>query len=120
MYDPPIPVKAEAQAAPRRHTYAFGTGDRDGHAAMHSNSETDCVVVEGGSTKEEVMVQLDIRERQQAVRQEEIQTVQMEIGVILPLLTSEAIPPAEKAQLRSCLYAKLAEAGVTEVNIGSS
>lgn len=63
------------------------------------------------------MGQLELREREQAVRQKEIQTVQMEIGVILPLISSDAIPAAEKAQLRSCLYAKLAKAGFTEVNI---
>lgn len=112
-------VKMEGHAQTRR-VVAFAAGDRDGVGAMHSNSETACIAVAGGNTKEEVLEQLDIREREQAVRQKEIQTVQMEIGVILPLISSEAIPPPEKVQLRSYLYAKLAKAGLTDGNIVST
>jgi hypothetical protein len=112
------PIKAEAHTQYRRGSL-FGAVDTARAApsalvANHSNSDTDCIDL---STKEEVLGQLDIREREQVVKQKEIQTVQLEISVILPLISSDAIPAGEKAQLRKCLYAKLAKAGLTELNI---
>jgi hypothetical protein len=116
-------IKSEAHV-PQRRASLFGTGERNSARAAptgllptHSNSDANGIDADGGNKRAELLEELEIREREEAVRQKQIQTVQMQIDMIMPIISSEKIPDAERAQLRKCLYAKLAEAGLTDLNI---
>lgn len=121
--DLPQGIKPEAQVHQRK-SVPSGVGQAGGPGPSPSamvpaqgTSDADCIDVEAASKQDEVLRALDIREREQAVRQKEVETVQKEIGVMLSLISSDAIPPSERSQLRKCLYMKLTTAGLADLSV---